>query len=134
MKIIELVRKHPELEVEVIAIPGASAVTSALSVSGIPSSEFLFLGFLPQKKGRKTIFEDIAKSKRTVVFYESPHRILKALKKLAEALDDSREVAVARELTKIHEETVCGSAKEMLQYFEENTGKVKGEFVVIVGS
>ena len=134
VKIIDLVRKHPELEVEIIAIPGASAVTSALSVSGIPSSEFLFLGFLPHKKGREKLFTEISETKRTVAFYESTHRIIKTLSKLAEILGDEREVAVARELTKIHEQTVRGTAREVLEYFENNLDKVKGEFVVIVGA
>lgn len=132
VKIIDLVRKHPELEVDIIVIPGASAVTSALSVSGIPSSEFLFLGFIPHKKGRKKLFEEIAENKRTVAFYESPHRILKTLKSLTEFLDEKREVVIARELTKIHEQTIRGSANECLNYFEEHKDKVRGEFVVIV--
>ncbi len=134
VKIIELVRAHPELEVEIITVPGASAVTSALSISGLPSSEFLFLGFLPHKKGRKTLFEEIAQNKRTVAFYESPHRIQKTLKRLEESLDEKREVVVARELTKIHEQTIRGSAREVGLYFESHPEKVKGEFVVIVSA
>jgi len=132
VKIIDLVRNNPELEVEVVVVPGASAVTSALSVSGIPSSEFLFLGFIPHKKGRKKLFQEIAENKRTVAFYESPHRILKTLKSLEEVLDENREVVIARELTKIHEQTIRGSASEINKYFESHPDKVKGEFVVIV--
>lgn len=114
---------------EVIAIPGVSAVTSALSISGIPASEFLFLGFLPHKKGRETLFKEIFDSKRTVVFYESPHRIMKTLDSLKEI---GRKVVIARELTKIYEQVVLGSAEEVYEYFKQNEDKVRGEFVVIV--
>ena len=112
--------------------PGPSAVISALSASGLPSSDFLFLGFLPHKKGRETLFKEIALSKRTAVFYESPHRILKTLESLKKHLDDKRTIVIARELTKIYEERVQGTAEELLQYFEKNKDKVKGEFVVMV--
>ena len=119
-------------EVEIITIPGASALTSGLSVSGLSSSEFLFLGFLPHKKGRETLFKEIADSKRTVVFYESPHRILKTLNSLIEHLSDNRKVVVARELTKIHEEIISGSAGEILSHFDNNPDKIKGEFVLVI--
>ena len=119
-------------EVSIVPIPGPSAVISALSASGLPSSDFLFLGFLPHKKGRETLFKEIAVSKRTVVFYESPHRILKTLESLKKHLDEKRRVVIARELTKIYEEVVTGTAQELLQYFEKNKDKVKGEFVVMV--
>lgn len=123
-----------EANIEVITIPGASALTAALSISGIPSDQFTFLGFLPHKKGRETKFKEIAESDRTIVFYESPHRITKTLASLEEVLGEDREVVVARELTKIHEETVRGSAAEVKVYFEENSDKVRGEFVVIIGA
>jgi 16S rRNA (cytidine1402-2'-O)-methyltransferase len=132
VKIIDLIRKEENLEVEIISIPGPSAVTAALSVSGLPSSEFLFLGFLPHKKGRETLFKEITESKRTVVFYESPHRIIKTLDSLENALGDEREVVVARELTKIHESTLRGTAPEIKAYFEAHSDEVRGEFVVIV--
>jgi len=119
-------------DVKIVPIPGPSAVISALSVSGFPSSEFLFLGFLPHKKGRETLFKEITDSKRTTVFYESPHRIMKTLKSLDEHLDIKRNIVIARELTKIYEEVVSGTAKEILSYFESNQDKVKGEFVVVV--
>ncbi len=119
-------------EVKIIPIPGPSAVISALSVSGFPSSEFLFLGFLPHKKGRETLFKEIADSKRTTVFYESPHRIMKTLKSLDEHLDTKRNIVIARELTKIYEEVVSGTAQEVFSYFENNQDKIKGEFVVVV--
>jgi len=118
--------------VAIIPIPGPSAVIAALSASGLPSSDFLFLGFLPHKKGRETLFREIALSKRTTVFYESPHRILKTLESLKKHLDEKRRIVLARELTKIYEEMVTGTAQELLQYFEKNKDKVKGEFVVVV--
>ena len=106
-------------DVQVVPIPGPSAVIAALSASGFPSSNFLFLGFLPHKKGRETLFKEIAEAKRTVVFYESPHRIMKALASLKEHLK-SRKIAIARELTKIHEEIVFGTPEELLLYFNNN--------------
>ncbi len=118
-------------DVQITPIPGPSAVIAALSASGLPSSDFLFLGFLPHKKGRETIFKEIAESKRTVVFYESPHRITKALASLKQHLK-SRKVAIARELTKIHEEIVFGTPEELLAYLNNNKEKIRGEFVVIV--
>lgn len=119
-------------DLKVIPIPGASALVSAISVSGIPSPQFTFYGFLPHKKGRETIFKEISKSKKTSVFYESPHRILKTLESLNNVLSSEREVAVARELTKIFEEIKKGSPEEALEYFTQNPDKVRGEFVVIV--
>ncbi|MEI7810554.1 MAG: 16S rRNA (cytidine(1402)-2'-O)-methyltransferase [bacterium] len=117
--------------VEIIPIPGASAVITALSASGLPTHEFTFLGFLPHKKGRETLFKEIANSERTMIFYESTHRILKTL----EALDKfcpNKKVCVARELTKIYEEFKNGSASELLEYFTKNPVKQKGEFTVLV--
>lgn len=125
--LVDAVRKEG---VEVITIPGPSAVVSALSISGLPSSEFVFLGFLPHKKGRETLFREIKEMKRTVVFYESPHRIIKTLESLK---DVGKEVVVAKELTKIHEEVIHGSAEEILEYFDANKDKIRGEFVVMVG-
>jgi len=118
-------------EIEIIAIPGPSAVTSALSISGLPASDFTFLGFLPHKKGRETLFKEIAESKRTMVFYESPHRIMKALVSLEKFIPD-RKIVIARELTKIFEQVVAGLPAEVIKYFESNSDKVRGEFVVLV--
>lgn len=132
--LVQKVRERLGESVSIIAIPGPSALTAAISVSGLPSSDFLFLGFLPHKKGRETLFKEIAASKRTVVFYESPHRIKKTLERLTEILAPGREVVIARELTKMYEEVVHGDAKEVRQYFAENPGKIRGEFVVLVGS
>lgn len=116
---------------EVIPIPGASAVIAALSASGLPIHEFTFLGFLPHKKGRETLFKEIAASERTMVFYESPHRILKTLESLVKFCPNKK-VCVARELTKIYEEFKTGTPEEVLEYFTKNTEKQRGEFVVIV--
>lgn len=117
-------------DTEILSIPGASAVTAALSIAGVPASEFLFLGFLPHKKGRETLFKEIAESKRVVVLYESPHRIMKTLHKLLDI--GCPVVVVARELTKIHEQVVSGTPAELIQYFEKHPSKVRGEFVVII--
>ncbi|GMQ95494.1 MAG: 16S rRNA (cytidine(1402)-2'-O)-methyltransferase [Patescibacteria group bacterium] len=119
-------------DIQIIPIPGPSAVIAALSAAGLPASEFLFLGFLPHKKGRETLFKEIAASKRTAVFYESPHRIIKTLESLKANLVIGRTLVVARELTKIHEEIISGSAEELLSYFQENKEKQRGEFVVMV--
>jgi len=113
------------------SIPGASALTGALSIAGVPCADFVFLGFLPHKKGRETLFKEIAASERTCIFYESPHRIMKTLESLVAHVSDKR-VTVCRELTKIFEEVVSGSPEEVLAYFTTHTDKVRGEFVVIV--
>ena len=119
-------------ETQVIALPGASALTTALSVSGISSANFTFYGFLPHKKGRETIFKTILASSMTSVFYESVHRIEKTLLSLSEILPPERTVVIVRELTKMHEEVVRGSAQEVEDYFKKNQDKVRGEFVVVV--
>jgi 16S rRNA (cytidine1402-2'-O)-methyltransferase len=118
-------------DIEIIAIPGASALVSALSISGLPASEFTFLGFLPHKKGRETLFKEIAEMERTVVFYESPHRIMKTLDSLKKYVGE-RKVVVARELSKIYEQIVFGTPTEVEKYFIDNKDKVRGEFVVII--
>jgi 16S rRNA (cytidine1402-2'-O)-methyltransferase len=118
-------------EIEVIPIPGVSAVITALSASGLPIHEFTFLGFLPHKKGRETLFKEIALSERTMVFYESPHRILKTLESLVKFCPDKK-VCVARELTKIYEEFKTDTPAEILEYFLKNKEKQRGEFTVIV--
>ncbi len=118
--------------VPIQVIPGPSAVVSALSASGAPSSSFVFLGFLPRKKGRENIFDYINGENRTVVFYESPHRLVKTLESLAEKLNDDRELIVAREMTKIHESYKVGSPERVLQHFIDNKDEVKGECVIIV--
>ena len=128
-----LVQKVREvlLDVKIESIPGPSALTAALSVAGVSADSFLFLGFLPHKKGRETLFKEIAEEKRVVVFYESPHRIMKALESLQKYAPE-KQITICRELTKIHEEVVRGSASEVLEYFRNNSEKVRGEFVVVV--
>lgn len=118
-------------DIQVIPIPGATALITALSGSGLSTHEFTFLGFLPHKKGRETLFKEISQAKRTMVFYESPHRILKTLESLARFCPDKK-VCVARELTKIYEEFKIGTSAEVLEYFLNNKEKQKGEFTVIV--
>lgn len=124
---------HLRDSVNVIPIPGPAALITALSASGLPTHEFTFLGFLPHKKGRETLFKEIAQAKRTMVFYESPHRILKTLESLAKFCPDKK-ICVARELTKIYEEFKNGTPTEVLKYFQNNKEKQKGEFTVIVSN
>jgi 16S rRNA (cytidine1402-2'-O)-methyltransferase len=119
--------------VAIVPIPGPSALITALSAAGISVAEFTFLGFLPHKKGRETLFKEIAESKRVMAFYESPHRIEKALESLEKFCGAERGVTVARELTKIHEEFVRGTVSEVRAHFTKNPDRVRGEFVVIVG-
>ncbi|MCU0660360.1 MAG: 16S rRNA (cytidine(1402)-2'-O)-methyltransferase [Candidatus Pacebacteria bacterium] len=132
--IVSQVRARFGDTVKIVPIPGASALVTALSGSGIPASEFVFLGFLPHKKGRETLFSEIATASRTVVFYESPHRIEKTLASLVIHLSLDRTVVIARELTKVFEEFVSGDAVTVAEYFKKNKIKVKGEFVVIVSA
>ena len=166
-------------ELRIESIPGPSALTAALSIAGVPCSDFTFLGFLPHKKGRETLFKEIANSERTMIFYESPHRIMKTLESLVKCLEvgirqprleptlpvtslssfakatedkggaerlmarggnvsatgvvKSKKVTVCRELTKIFEEVISGSANEVKEYFESHPDKIRGEFVVIIG-
>lgn len=117
--------------INIIPIPGASALVSALSASGVSSAEFVFLGFLPHKKGRETLFKEIAHSKRVIVFYESTHRILKTLSSLIEYAPTFK-LVLGRELTKQFEQFVEGTPEEVLLYFTINKDKQRGEFVVIV--
>lgn len=118
-------------DMKVVSIPGASALTAALSISGVPTHEFIFLGFMPHKKGRETTFKEIAESERTIVFYESTHRILKTLESLTKI---DKKVTIVREITKIYEEVLQGSAESILKILSDTPEKQKGEFVVIVSS
>lgn len=129
--LVSKIREEFGSDVEVMPVPGASAVIAALSASGLPTHEFTFLGFLPHKKGRETLFKEIASSERTMVFYESPHRILKTLESLVKFCPEKK-VCTARELTKIYEEFKTGTPKEVLEYFLNNKDKQRGEFVVLV--
>ncbi len=129
----KLVSMAVEAGIPVSPIPGASALGAIISVAGIDMREFVFLGFPPHKKGRETFFKGAAASKYPVVYYESPHRVMKNLRLLGEIAPEKR-IIVGRELTKMFEEIVRGSVGEASAYFEANPGKVKGEFVVIAYS
>lgn len=120
-----------KLSAKIVAVPGPSSVTSAFSIAGIAGNQFSFLGFIPQKKGRQTFFNDLNASSVPVIFFESMHRIIKTLETLKERCP-SKKVAIARELTKFFEEIVRGNPEEILAYFTEHTDHQKGEFVVIV--
>lgn len=119
-------------DVKIIPIPGSSSLTAALSVCGFPTNTFVFVGFLPHKKGRKTALDAMAGEGRTMVVFESPHRIGKLLQELAVRMP-ARRIAVFRELTKIYESAYRGTVSEVLALFEEGTIVEKGEFVVVVG-
>lgn len=121
---------YPDLHI--ISIPGPSALTAALSVAGVPTHEFVFLGFLPHKKGRETLFKEIALSERTMVFYESTHRIIRTLESLIKHLGTDKKVTLIREITKVFEEVIRGTASEVLETLMRTPEKQKGEFVVIV--
>jgi 16S rRNA (cytidine1402-2'-O)-methyltransferase len=125
-----LVRECLKLGVTVECLPGATAFVPALVDSGLPDEKFCFEGFLPQKKGRQTRLKELATEKRTMIFYESPFRVLKALAQFAEFFGAERQVSVSREISKVHEETVRGSVEEVLNHFKEN--EPRGEFVIIV--
>ncbi len=121
--------KYPDASI--VPIPGPSAAIAALSVSGFPCSHFEFLGFLPHKKGRKTMFQRIRATEHAIVFYESPHRILKTLSALSEAIGE-RPMMIGREMTKQFEEYPRGTAASLLEHFSANSEKVRGEFVVVI--
>lgn len=129
-KIYEAKKENQDIKIKVI--PGPTAITSAFALSGFTGNEFTFFGFLPHKKGRETIFKEIEKNERVSIFYESVHRFTKALESLEKFLDNKREIAVCREITKIYEEVVKGDIKEVKEYFVNNKDKVRGEFVILV--
>ncbi len=117
-------------EITVETLPGATAFVPALVNSGLPSHSFVFEGFLPVKKGRQKKLKALAEEERTMVFYESPHRIVKTLNDMTGYFGSERRAAISRELTKIHEETVRGTLEELISYFSEKAAK--GEFVLVV--
>lgn len=125
-----LVREVLAAGLDVQCLPGATAFVPALVNSGLPNDRFVFEGFLPHKKGRKTRIDGLIEEVRTIIFYESPHRLLKTLGQLAEAFGVERQACVSRELTKLHEENVRGSLAELIEYYETNT--LKGEIVLTV--
>ncbi|MEK9173708.1 MAG: 16S rRNA (cytidine(1402)-2'-O)-methyltransferase [Patescibacteria group bacterium] len=126
-----LVAAAIEAEVVVVPIPGVSALTALVSVAGIDMREFIFLGFPPHKKGRQTFFRGVSESSMPVMYYESPHRVMKNLELLLE-LAPEKKVILGRELTKMFEEIVRGDIETIRNYFEEHPEKVKGEFTIIV--
>jgi 16S rRNA (cytidine1402-2'-O)-methyltransferase len=125
-----LVRECIKQEVEVETLPGPTAFVPALVNSGLPAEKFFFEGFLPHKKGRQTRLKFLADFPHTVILYESPHRLVKTLRQIAEYFGKERNISVSRELTKIHEENVRGTVEEVLKYFDGKT--VKGEIVMVV--
>jgi len=125
-----IIRECYKNEIPVDCLPGATAFVPALVKSGIPCDRFVFEGFLPDKKGRQTAIKKIAEEERTIVIYESPHKLLKTLQNFATIFDEDRQISVSRELTKVFEETVNGTSKEVLEHFSKNI--LKGEFVIVI--
>ena len=125
-----LVRTCVEAGIEVETLPGATALIPALVQSGFPCDRFCFEGFLPQKKGRTKRLQELAEEQRSIIFYESPFRVVKCLEQLAEVFGEERKVSVSRELTKKFEQTVRGTIAEVLEHFR--THEPKGEFVIVV--
>ena len=127
-----LVKSCIEHGIDVETLPGATALIPALVNSGFPLDRFVFEGFLPHKKGRQTRWKAIAEEERTTVLYESPHRLHKALEQIIEFIGPERQIMVARELSKMHEQMVRGSATEVLIYFDQNPDKIRGEIVIVI--
>ena len=125
-----LVREAVRAGIEVQCLPGATAFVPALVASGLPCDRFAFEGFLPPKKGRQTKLESLREEQRTMIFYESPYRLVKTLQQLAEVLGGDRQASVCREISKIHEESVRGSLEEIVNHF--TTTEPRGEIVIIV--
>ena len=125
-----LVRKCVEEGIDIVTLPGATALIPALVQSGFPCDRFCFEGFLPQKKGRMKRLQELATEPRTLIFYESPYRVVKCLEQLAETFGAERRVAVVREITKKFEETVRGTLTEAIDHFKSH--EPKGEFVIVV--
>lgn len=128
---VMLIGQLREAGIRIDAIAGASALTAAYSIAGIPGNQFRFFGFVPHKKGRKTFFEEVITSPVPAIFFESTHRIMKTLEALCE-YGEAKKITIAREITKLHEEVVVGSPREVLEYFNVHADHQKGEFVVIV--
>ena len=126
-----LSRACVENNIELECLPGATAFVPALVQSGLPTDRFVFEGFLPPKKGRQTRLKQLAEDPRTVVIYESPHKLLKTLSQLQEYFGPTRPVSVSREISKLHEENIRGNLGELIEHFEKNTPR--GEFVLVVG-
>lgn len=126
-----IIRAALQANLKVECLPGPTAFVPALVKSGLPSDRFVFEGFLPQKKGRQTLLKQLAEEERTMIFYESPYRLVKTLEQFKEYLGAERKASVSRELTKMFEETVNGTIEEILTHFQAK--EVKGEIVIVVG-
>ncbi|MCF6184035.1 MAG: 16S rRNA (cytidine(1402)-2'-O)-methyltransferase [Bacteroidales bacterium] len=124
-----IVRECIKNKIPVETLPGATAFVPALVNSGLPCERFCFEGFLPPKKGRQKRLKELSEEKRTMIFYESPYRLVKTLIQFSELFGEERQVSVSRELTKIYEENIRGSLREVISYFENKT--IKGEIVII---
>jgi 16S rRNA (cytidine1402-2'-O)-methyltransferase len=127
-----LVKACVDNGIEVESLPGATAFVPALVNSGFPTDRFVYEGFLPHKKGRQTRWKALAEEERTIVLYESPHRLMKALEQIIEFISPERQVMVGRELSKMHEQMVRGTATEVLTYFTAHPDKVRGEIVIVI--
>lgn len=125
-----LIREALKEGLAVDCLPGATALIPALVKSGFPTDRFVFEGFLPHKKGRQTMIKRLAEEDRTIILYESPHRLVKTLEQLIEFMGEERKVSVSRELTKLHEETYTGTVRETLTHFSQK--EVKGEIVIVI--
>jgi 16S rRNA (cytidine1402-2'-O)-methyltransferase len=125
-----LIRECVAQGIDIECLPGATAFVPALVNSGLPMDRFCFEGFLPQKKGRQTRLKELSEEMRTLIFYESPFRVLKTLVQLSEVMGEDRQVSVSREISKIYEETVRGSLKEIISHFSMN--EPRGEFVIVL--
>lgn len=125
-----LVREAIAAGITVQTLPGATAFVPALVSSGLPDDRFCFEGFLPQKKGRKTRLEHLSEESRTMVFYESPYRVLKTLQQLATVMGEERQVSCCREISKVYEESVRGTLREVIRHFTET--EPRGEFVIVL--
>lgn len=127
-----LVREALKNDIKLESLPGATALIPALIKSGFPNDRFVFEGFLPHKKGRKTRIDNLLEEDRTIIFYESPHRLLKTLTQLAEAMGEDREASVSRELTKLYEQTITGSLASLISHFTATPPK--GEIVLVLNA
>jgi 16S rRNA (cytidine1402-2'-O)-methyltransferase len=127
-----LVKACVDNGIEVESLPGATAFVPALVNSGFPTDRFVYEGFLPHKKGRQTRWKALAEEERTIVLYESPHRLVKALEQIIEFISPDRFVLVGREISKLHEQMVRGTATEVLAYFVVHPDKVRGEIVIVI--
>jgi 16S rRNA (cytidine1402-2'-O)-methyltransferase len=126
-----LTRACIENNIDVECLPGATAFVPALVNSGLPNDRFVFEGFLPVKKGRQTRLKFLTDEKRTMIFYESPHKLLKTLAHFADYFGEDRAISISREITKLYEETIRGNIKQVIAHFKNNTPR--GEFVIVVG-